>query len=75
MRSFRWWEDASTLPFNPSSPYSFIKDGKVRALAVSIPQRSPQLPDVPTIAETLPDSSATRRPTGYSRRPGRHVPC
>ena len=25
------------------------------ALAVSLPQRSPQLPDVPTIAETLPD--------------------
>ena len=27
----------------------------MRALGVSLPQRAPQLPDVPTIAETLPD--------------------
>src|SRR4029450_10972173 len=37
------------------SSYSFIKDGKVRALAVTLPERAPQLPDVPTLAETLPD--------------------
>jgi tripartite-type tricarboxylate transporter receptor subunit TctC len=37
----------STLPF--------IKDGKVLPLAVNLPQRAPQLPDVPTLAETLPD--------------------
>ena len=37
---------ASSLPF--------IKDGRLVALAVGTPQRSPLLPDTPTIAETLP---------------------
>ena len=32
----------------------FIQDGKLVAVAVGMPQRSPILPDVPTIAETLP---------------------
>ncbi|HEY9281440.1 MAG TPA: tripartite tricarboxylate transporter substrate binding protein [Eoetvoesiella sp.] len=31
-----------------------IKSGRVHALAVSSPKRSPQLPNVPTVAETLP---------------------
>jgi tripartite-type tricarboxylate transporter receptor subunit TctC len=34
-----------------SSAMSFLRGGKARALAVMTPQRSPQLPDVPTLAE------------------------
>jgi tripartite-type tricarboxylate transporter receptor subunit TctC len=41
----------------------YIQDGRLVALAVATPTRSPLLPDVPTIAETLP---------GY-KRDGSHV--
>ena len=34
-----------------SSAMSFIKGGKVKALAVMTPKRSPELPDVPTLTE------------------------
>jgi tripartite-type tricarboxylate transporter receptor subunit TctC len=37
-----------------ASALPFIKDGKLSALAVNTPQRSPQLPDVPTLGDTLP---------------------
>ncbi len=36
------------------SALPFIKDGRLRALATAMPQRTPILPDVPTVSETLP---------------------
>jgi tripartite-type tricarboxylate transporter receptor subunit TctC len=33
----------------------FIKDGRLLALAVNTPKRSPQLPDVPAMVEIIPD--------------------
>jgi len=40
---------------NLSSALGQIKSGTVRALAVTGKERSAQLPDVPTVAETIPD--------------------
>jgi tripartite-type tricarboxylate transporter receptor subunit TctC len=39
---------------NSSDLIEPVKSGTVKALAVSTPQRMPQLPNVPTVAETLP---------------------
>jgi tripartite-type tricarboxylate transporter receptor subunit TctC len=39
---------------NSSDLIEPVKSASVKALAVSTPERMPQLPDVPTIAETIP---------------------
>jgi len=44
---------------NLPSSIGHIKGGKLRALAVTSAQRSPELPDVPTVAETVPGYEAT----------------
>jgi tripartite-type tricarboxylate transporter receptor subunit TctC len=43
---------------NLPSSIGHIRAGKLRALAVTTGQRSPELPDVPTVAETVPGYEA-----------------
>ena len=44
---------------NMPSSIGHIKAGKLRALAVTTAARSPELPDVPTVAETVPGYEAS----------------
>ena len=43
---------------NLPSSIAHIKAGKLRALAVTTLKRSPELPDVPTVADTVPGYEA-----------------
>ena len=43
----------------PTSAESFVKTGKLRALATNLPQRSPFAPDVPSMNEFFPRFSVT----------------
>lgn len=47
-----------------TSALPFIKDGKLIALAVHTPQRSPVLPDVPALEEILPEFKRTDATNG-----------
>ena len=44
---------------NMPSSIGHLKSGKLRPLAVTTDQRSPELPDVPTLAETVPGYEAS----------------
>jgi tripartite-type tricarboxylate transporter receptor subunit TctC len=48
-----------TMMFTDLGPaLPMVRDGKLTLLAVTAPKRSPDMPDVPTVAETLPGYEA-----------------
>ena len=54
-----WLFETVQLMFvSGSVSLEFIRAGKLRAVAVTTPVRSPALPDMPTIAETVPGYEA-----------------
>src|SRR4051812_38452788 len=55
-----------------------VRGGKLRALAVTTPQRIPAMPDVPAVAEALPGYEGVgwdgvNRPAGNAAAPGRRA--
>ena len=48
---------ATAMSIVPSMPH--VKSGRVRALAVTTAKRSPYLPDIPAVSETVPGYEAT----------------
>ena len=51
--------NADVLFDNLPSSIGHVRSGNLRALAVTTAERSPALPDVPTVAETVPDYEAS----------------